>query len=303
MNTFLTIFTPTYNRSELLKRLYKSLCKQTNQKFEWIIIDDDSSDDTDNTVNSFISEAKLKIRYEKQPHGGKHRAVNKAVKMSSGNFFFIVDSDDYLPENAVELIYEWLSDIDGKPQFAGVSGLKCYSNGDIVGGLPANCGDFVDTDNLKRYKYGLTGDKAEVYNIELLKKHPFPEIEGEYFLTERYCWDAVAAEGYKLRWYFKAIYICEYLPDGLTRSGANKVNGHITNYKGYCMYVKQALKLQDSIEAITVFRDFNKTSSKMKKNFVQRSKELNMSLFTYILWYLIKMPFWYAVRLLGNIKT
>ena len=110
----ITVFTPTYNRAHLLPRLFQTLKMQTAQDFEWIIVDDAFDDDTETVVQQFREVRTLfPIRYYKQKHGGKHRAMNLAVQRAKGKYFFIVDSDDWLPENAIELIAGWLQEIQG----------------------------------------------------------------------------------------------------------------------------------------------------------------------------------------------
>ena len=99
----ITVFTPAYNRAHLLPRLFHTLKQQTNMDFEWLIIDDESSDHTETVVHQFIEEkTPFLIRYYKQKHGGKHRATNYAVTLAEGSYLFIVDSDDWLPEHAIE---------------------------------------------------------------------------------------------------------------------------------------------------------------------------------------------------------
>ncbi|MCS2864766.1 glycosyltransferase family 2 protein [Bacteroides thetaiotaomicron] len=99
-----TVFTPTYNRAYILNDLYQSLCRQTCRKFEWLIVDDGSTDNTEGLVASWLDEGKMSLRYIKQPNGGKHRAINKGIQEANGDLFFIVDSDDYLAKNAIERI-------------------------------------------------------------------------------------------------------------------------------------------------------------------------------------------------------
>ena len=109
----ITVFTPTYNRAHLLPRLFQSLKQQTAAEFEWIIVDDESSDETETVVKKFLDErTPFPIRYYKQKHGGKHRAVNLGVKEARGSYFYIVDSDDWLPDYAVELLQKWLKEIE-----------------------------------------------------------------------------------------------------------------------------------------------------------------------------------------------
>ena len=105
----ITVFTPTYNRAYILPRLYKSLLRQTNKQFEWIIVDDGSTDNTEEKVNNWIKENKIKIKYYKQENQGKMIAHNKGVEKSEGELFVCVDSDDYLTDNAIEIITKkWL---------------------------------------------------------------------------------------------------------------------------------------------------------------------------------------------------
>ena len=100
----LTILTPTYNRAEELKRLGGSLLAQTSKDFEWLVIDDGSSDETAAVVNDFSSQASFPVRYVKKDNGGKHTAINLGVSMISSGLTFIVDSDDWLTEDAVSTI-------------------------------------------------------------------------------------------------------------------------------------------------------------------------------------------------------
>lgn len=92
----ITIFTPTYNRANLLPRLYNSLLRQSKKNFEWLVVDDGSTDDTGELFKSWIKENQIVIRYYSVPNGGKQRAINLALKLTSSEAFFIVDSDDYI---------------------------------------------------------------------------------------------------------------------------------------------------------------------------------------------------------------
>ena len=121
--TFCSICTPTYNRKNLLENLYRSLLAQTDNDFEWIVIDDGSEDDTEEYMQKILKENnKFEIRYYKQKNGGKHRAVNKGIEIAKGQVFAIVDSDDVLIENAVEKIKKGFSEIkEVNKKFAGVA--------------------------------------------------------------------------------------------------------------------------------------------------------------------------------------
>jgi glycosyltransferase involved in cell wall biosynthesis len=210
----ITIFTPAYNRGYLLQRLYESLCNQQLQNFEWVIVDDGSSDDTELVVNSFIVENKIKITYHKQTNSGKHIAINKGAEIAKGELFFIVDSDDYLTGNATKIIAEKYQSIANDKSYAGLSGRKGYSETEYIGSqvkhkdIHSNALDF-------RYIYKIEGDMAEVIRTEVIRKYPFPVIPNEKFCTEGLLWFRVALE-YKFLWFDNIIYIAEYLEGGLS---------------------------------------------------------------------------------------
>lgn len=213
---FITIFTPTFNRCNLIDNLYQSLLKQISKNFEWLVVDDGSTDNTENYFNSLIKkENPFPIHYIKQQNGGKHRAINNGIKQAKGDLFFIVDSDDTLTPNAIEKIIEWSKTLDCSKKWAGFSGLRGFSKEINVGQY--NKASFIDAKNTERQQYHLEGDKAEIYFTEILRKYPFPEFIGENFISEEVVWNAIANDGFYLRWFNEIIYICEYLENGLTK--------------------------------------------------------------------------------------
>lgn len=216
----ITVFTPTYNRAYLLPRLYQSLRVQTYHDFEWVIVDDGSKDNTEEVVNRFVSDKPFfTIKYRKTENGGKHRAINRGMDLVDGELFLVMDSDDWLREDALEWIdrVEQSIPMNEKSQFAGVYGLKVYTDGSVVGNTFQQ--QYCDTTYFLCGKNGITGDKAEVYYTYLMRKYPFPEYDGEKFCTECLVWDKIAAEGLKIRYFNEGIYFCEYLEDGLTKVG------------------------------------------------------------------------------------
>ena len=130
-----TVFTPTYNRGYVIDRLYRSLCRQSFKDFEWIVVNDGSTDNTDELFNLYKKDNKLKLKYFKVENGGKHRAINIGVNNAEGELFFIVDSDDYLTDDALDYIDQLEKTIEKEDRifFAGVCPLIGYRNGSIVG--------------------------------------------------------------------------------------------------------------------------------------------------------------------------
>lgn len=219
MKKLITIFTPTFNRRQLIDNLYQSLMEQTQKNFEWLVVDDGSTDNTGEYFSELLSKTQpFPIRYIKQENGGKHRAVNCGVKNANGELFFIVDSDDTLLPNAIEKINQWITTLDYSHKWAGISGLKGFSEQKNVGQRASVA--FIDAKNTERRKYHLEGDKAEVYFTDILKKYPFPEISGETFISEEIVWNAIARDEYYIRWFNEIIYICSYLDGGLTKDNS-----------------------------------------------------------------------------------
>lgn len=235
----ITIFTPIFNRAYIIENLYNSLLCQTCFDFEWLIVDDGSDDGIEELVRKWqCNTQKFAIRFYRQKNGGKHRAINYGVKLARYDAFFIVDSDDYLENDAVELIVRNWDDIRSNHEIAGMAGLKKYPNGEIIGGACSFDG-FVDATNLERGIYGLKGDKAEIYKTEILRRFPFPEYENENFVTEAVVWDRIACEGYKVRWVNHSFMICNYLNDGLTAKGKQIF---VDNPIGWAYYIRQSRK-------------------------------------------------------------
>ena len=239
----ITVFTPTYNRAYIIHKLYISLKKQTYKNFEWIVIDDGSTDDTEKLFSSWIlEENNFDIKYYKVKNGGKHRAINKGVDLARGELFFIVDSDDYLIDSALEDIVNVEKTIPFhiKDEFCGVCGNRGKNEIEIWG--KTFDGEYLDATTLERPKYNIYGDKSEVFYTKILKNYKFKEFDDENFLTECTVWNHMAYDGYKMRFFNKIIYICDYLDDGLTKSGKSLYRN---NPKGTAYAIKQQIQYEN----------------------------------------------------------
>ena len=209
-----TIFTPTYNRAYILSRLYESLKRQKYHDFEWLIIDDGSTDDTEVLVNKLKKEEIINIKYYKQQNKGKHIAINKGASLAEGELFFIVDSDDILTDDALSTVAHEYQNISEDDSFCGVCACRCHSDGSKIG-TPLSF-DFLDTSALDfRMKYRYNGDMAEVVKTKIIREYPFPHFIGELFCPEALIWYRISGD-YKFRFLNKKIYVTEYLSDGLT---------------------------------------------------------------------------------------
>jgi len=212
ISNLVTIFTPTYNRRELLERLYMSLGEQIDKGFEWLVVDDGSTDGTEAYIKSLVPNASFSIIYKRIDNGGKHRAINEGSKWASGYWFFIVDSDDILMPDTIQNYRPYL--LQGEEgALASVSFLINDMSGRLIGGL------FPENPNPVRYiemwEKRYFGDRADVINTSILKKIGFPEFEDEKYLAESAFWLAVSDKHYS-QFYNVFGYTCEYQADGLS---------------------------------------------------------------------------------------
>jgi glycosyltransferase involved in cell wall biosynthesis len=194
-----TVFTPTYNRAHTLHRVYESLQRQTFRDFEWLVVDDGSTDGTQALIHQWKSTADFPIIYMQQPNYGKHIAFNRGVAKANGSYFLPIDSDDaFLPDALEEMLHWWhLIPEQERPNYTGIVTLCQYENGEI-------CGESftqhpLDTNALDlRYIYKKRGECWGFHRTEVLKKFPFPEDLSVRFVPENIVWDAIASE-YRIR--------------------------------------------------------------------------------------------------------
>lgn len=234
MNIEITVFTPTYNRAYIINRLYESLRRQTSCNFEWLVVDDGSVDGTEGLFAKWIEEEKMfPIRYFKKDNGGKCRAINFALELAQGRLFFIVDSDDYLTDDALEKILEWERTLPKGEQYCGVAGNLGISQTSTPNTLFDT--QYYDGTLLDRYR-NIDGERAIVFYTEIHKRYKYPDFPGEKFMTEAVVYNRMANDGYKMRFYNDIIWIYEYQEDGLTKAG-NAL--FVNNPRGYGLWLKE----------------------------------------------------------------
>ncbi|PUE19632.1 hypothetical protein B9Z38_01425 [Limnohabitans sp. MMS-10A-160] len=249
----ITILTPAFNRAHTLLRLFESLQVQTLKTFEWLIVDDGSTDHTELLVEKLKSlHSGFPIRYIYQSNGGKHVAINKGANKALGNWVFIVDSDDALTQDAIQALSLEIDKV-GETGATGICFRKAYFNESIIG--KSYFGDepkFMHPTAAGEY---FKGDLAYIFRTEELINHPFPVFKGEKFVPELYVWNLIGDDGPV--WFIpeKAIYLCEYLADGYT---ANFKKNLRKNPKGFGIFYRNQflrekswiLKIKCSIRAM-----------------------------------------------------
>ncbi|MFF5381644.1 glycosyltransferase family 2 protein [Pedobacter suwonensis] len=268
---FISIFTPAYNRRQLIERLYKSLLEQTNYQFEWIVVDDGSTDGTELFFAELQQlELPFKLVYHKKENAGKHIAINVGVKLAQTPVFFIVDTDDYLTIDAVETIQKRWIEVEKNSAIAGIVFNRCTLDGNAIGNPQYTQIDCSPLDF--RYKFKEKGDKAEVIRTSIFEKYPFPETAGEKFCPEALFFNRL--KNYCLRYINKNIYMCEYQPGGLT-SNIFKVrkNSPVNTCMCYGELVNDDIPAIQKLKAMINFYRFERYSvAKIELPFKQTLK-------------------------------
>lgn len=233
-----SIFTPTYNRAYILPRLYNSLCNQTDVRFEWLIVDDGSTDSTEELVLEWIKEEKIHIKYYKQSNGGKPRAYNTGVEKCNKELFIVVDSDDYITNDCVEMMLKTWDKVKDKDHLAGVLALKGDLEGKPLRGFQFPRNVKYTTVNELYYKYKFRTDMTMMYRTDVLKKFPYWVADGEKFIGEGFVWSQIDQE-YQMYLLPKVLTHIEFQSDGYTNNVRRLTKN---NPKSYVVLKQQTIK-------------------------------------------------------------
>ena len=238
-----TIFTPTYNRANKLPQLYQSLLCQDDWVFEWLIIDDGSSDNTEELIKSYIEENKIKIRYFKQGNAGKMKAYNRAADLANYPIFICVDSDDYLVANILPLIalsFEKITDDDS------VCAVVFHNQDSVTKemmGLEFPENNMICTYAEMYYKYNVEGDKNIAFKSSVLKEHQHKVQSGEKFVPEGDLFLRLS-DKYRMMLVNESIVNVEYLDTGYSN---NYLKLALKNPKGHINYYLKLYQYKQTI--------------------------------------------------------
>lgn len=265
----LTVFTPAYNRAHTIGRTYESLCRQTCKDFEWLVIDDGSSDNTKQLIEGWIREKKISIRYIYQQNQGMHGAHNTAYANITTELNTCIDSDDFMPDDAVETIVSFWRKY-GSDKYAGIIGLDQMESGEIIGTeFPKG---MTETTLQSFYLKGGKGDKKLVYRTDVITKYPpYPLFEGERYVGLAYKYMLIDQD-YTLLTLNKPLVTVEYQADG---SSYNMFKQYWRNPKGFAFYRKAEMVTTKSLKRKLMVCIHYVSSSIISKNwkFIQESPE------------------------------
>jgi glycosyltransferase involved in cell wall biosynthesis len=224
----ITVFTPTYNRAYCLQKLYNSIKRQTVKDFLWVVIDDGSTDNTKNLIDSWIKEGFVEIQYYYKENEGMHTGYNTAYEVIETELCMCIDSDDYMTDNAIELVLNHWKKY-GSDKYAGIIGLDCYKDGKIISKpIPDELTE--TTIGELNWVLNLTGDKKLIYRTDVMKKYPpFPVFKGEKFVP-LFCKPLFADRDYKMLLLKEVLCVVEYMDDGST---LNITKSYFKNPKGF----------------------------------------------------------------------
>jgi len=243
----LTVFTPAYNRAHTLPRTYDSLCKQSCKDFIWLVVDDGSSDHTAQLVKSWQQEdCGFEIRYIYKKNGGMHTAHNTAYEHISTELNTCVDSDDYMPPRAVELILEKWDQVK-TCGYAGIIALDSDLEGTVLGGCFPD--SLKDTTLCGYYASGGSGDKKLIYRTDVIRSvPPYPEFEGEKYVALAYKYRLID-QTHRLAVLNEVVCCVDYQPDG---SSNTMFKQYLKNPRGFAFWRKVCMTYPESSKRLWI---------------------------------------------------
>ena len=263
----ITVFTPAFNRAHTIWRTYQSLCRQTCKDFIWMVIVDGSTDNTAELVLKWKENSEFEIIYIYQQNQGMHGAHNTAYQNITTELNVCIDSDDYMPDDAIELITKFWRKI-GSDKYAGIIGLDVDLNQQIIGTeFPNNLKETTLTDF---YANGGKGDKKLVYRTEVIKKYPeYPIFDNEKYVGLAYKYMLID-QNYTLLTINRPLVVVEYQQDG---SSNNMLHQYWNNPKGFAFYRKTEMVLAPTLKRrfMSCIHYVSSSIISKNKNFIKES--------------------------------
>lgn len=284
-NIIFSVVTPTYNRANLLDRVFTSLKKQDFSGFEWIVIDDGSTDNTEDKVCEFSNRANFKITYVKTENNGKASALNESISYCSGELYLVFDSDDWCDSKALSKIYSEYLSLKARRDFEEYGALSCLKRG--------RDGLIIGDNYNKLSKYGLTyidrinkgvkGDKWECLITKNVIDYKYPVQNNEKYMAPGYVWLKLANLGLKTVFINEALSTIEYQNDGISK---NNFSNRYRSRETSVIYYKEAFNAR----GLSFF-----SKSKYYINYVRFCLHCNKG-FDFIFPYFILFPFAFLLK-------
>ena len=235
----LGIITTTYNRGYCIHQVYESLLRQDCKDFMWLVIDDGSTDNTKDIIEGFIAENKIHIEYIYQENMGMHGARNTAYDNINTELNVIIDSDDWLADQAVGKIID-LWNAKEADDIAGIIAINSDINGKTIGtSLPRGVEKCTVTELFNKYKG--KGDKKLIYRSEISRRYPYPIFEGEKFFPASYKFKLIDLD-YKMLLMNEVVCVVDYNDTSMT---FNKVKQYRTCAKGFSFYRNEMIRISE----------------------------------------------------------
>lgn len=271
----LTVFTLTYNRGYCLHKCYESLLRQTSNDFEWLVVDDGSTDNTKEIIENWKKEEKIPIRYIYKENGGMHTGYNVAYDNIYTELSVAIDSDDYMTDDGVEKIVTYWKK-NKKEEYAGLICLDITEEGKVIGTELPNVKSAKVYDLYNRM--GVKGDKKEVYRPELIRKFHSPVYKGEKLFPTCYKYFLVDLT-HDVLVLNEPVCVVEYMPDGYTKNIFKLYKSNLNNYIFYRKFIMSyknatfAHKFRFSIHYVA------ECMLAKKKNFIKESPQKVLTVF------------------------
>ena len=242
----ISVVTATYNRAKLLHRVFDSLMEQTERRFEWVIVDDGSTDNTEHVVHDFQQLSFFAIKYIKTTNQGKASALNTSMEYCDGVLYLVIDSDDWCDPHALETFYKEYKGLTtlgiGTDEYFAISCLKRFSDGRIVGDDYSRMRKYGDT-YIDRLNKGVKGDKWECLILDKIKGHSYPVIDGEKYMAPGYLWVQIADLGFKTVFVNESLSVVEYQQDGISQ---NNIKHRLASVNNTVRYYQDSYKLRSA---------------------------------------------------------
>lgn len=245
----ISVFTPTYNRADLIHRVFDSLNMQSFKDFEWIVVDDGSTDDTGSLLEYFRDNADYPIKIHRQENSGKARSINVGLELADGELFVCFDSDDWCTANAFSRIAEvWRGlSVEERGVYCGISCLKILQDGALVGEDYTRMGQKGES-YINRFNKRIKGDKWEVIRTDLHKSALYDLFGNERYMAPEYAWLKIGMT-YKTVFLNEALSVVEYQAEGISQ---NNLSHRVSSPISATRFYQLAWRVSDS--AINRFR-------------------------------------------------